>query len=398
MVVLDDDDEVEDEDGIDVTRPVRPSGASRPIPSADDRLWRHPSEVAAETRAERQRERRDRRRTGARGWLAATTLTALGVLGGRLVVDGLWASQARTVDDAPSASSAVGADEPRKLTDPAATIEVGTPGGRMLVGATVYRGRFLLTAARAVREAVSISVRGATGGSLDAMIVGFDAHTDLAVLRVDGFAEESPPPGPSRLTVGMRTTVLAGPGARPAEAVVTAIDQRERSADGDPMYGFARIGLPPDRGMTGGAVLDGSRRVVGVLNAMPFDGNRFQPGSSVVLPVAIAGPVADAIIDTGTHGHAWLGLVITDPVAEKTDSQRAGAVVTDVRPGSPAADVGLRAGDLIVTIAGRDTPDVAAVMAALLELAPGDTTTVGAFAEGKVTERRVVLGESEVAG
>ena len=282
------------------------------------------------------------------------------------------------------------------LGGPVVTVEIRTSQNRSLARATVYRDRYLLTAARLVAEADSISVVSVTGDAIAASVVGTDTHTDLAVLRVAGRAEGAPALRRSALRTG--TAVRAVTGSRGSEgaqpATVTATDRRERTPEGIDIFGLSRVDLPPWPEMTGAALLDRSGRLVGVLNALEFDEPPSGEESMVVLPATIAANVADSIIDTGSPRHAWLGVTITDRSPGDTAPCPWGVTVTAVRPGSPAEGAQVRPGDLVVSIGGHHTPTVDAVMAKVRTLEPGEATSVRVCSAGTTTSRRIVVMKS----
>jgi len=286
------------------------------------------------------------------------------------------------------------------LRGPVVTVEFRTSGRRSLARATLYRDRYLLTAARLATEADSISVVGATGGAVAATIVGTDTHTDLAVLRVDGRTEGAPPPRRSALVTGMAVTAMPGPahsgGAE--QTTVTATDLGERTPDGVDIFGLARIDVPLRAEMTGAAVLDGSGRLVGVVNALEFGASSSGGASLMVLPTTIAANVADSIIGTGAPQHAWLGVTIVERPPADTAPCPAGVTVTAVHAGSPAEEAGVRPGVLVVGLARQDTPTVDAVMAKMRTLQPGDATTVRLCSAGTTITRPIVVVESPVEG
>lgn len=292
----------------------------------------------------------------------------------------------------------LGADE--VLSGPVVTVEFRTSGRRFLARATLYRDRYLLTAARLAAEADSIFVVGEGSDAIAATVVGTDTHTDLAVLRVGRRTESAPPLRRSALGAG--TAVMAMTGSAPSEGAqagtVTATDLGERTPDGVAIFGLVRIDAPPRPEMTGAAVLDRSGRLVGVVNALEFDEPSSGDRSLLVLPATIVANVADSIIDTGAPQHAWLGVTIADRPPGDAAPCPEGVAVTAVRPGSPAEEAQVRAGDLVVGIGGHDTPTVDAVMAKMRTFEPGDATSVRVCSTGTTTARRVVVVESPVEG
>ena len=387
-----------DEEGFDED-PEAPVGSLHPLLPPDDRTWRHPSEVAAQARADdRRRKIASAHRWSWHRWAATALMAALvAFVGVTTLADGSD-SRPQVGFDGTVADTAVGFGADELLSGPAVTIEIYTSSDRLLASATVYRDQYLLTAARLVTEAHSISVLSTAGGSIAASVIGSDAHTDLAVLRLDNPMDGAPPVRRSPLRIGMALTAAAS--SRPAEALapatITAVDRRERTPEGTDLYGLARIDLLLGSEMTGGALLDRSGRLVGVLNAMAFEDSPSRDGSTVVLPAAIAANVADAIIETGTARHAWLGLAISDPPRDDSDPCPTGVAVTAVRPESPAERAGIRPGDFVVGVGRRDTPTITAVMTALRLLKPGDATDVEVCSAGMATTRPVVVAESPV--
>jgi len=379
--VTPDDDDVDD--GSEPDPPVQPR-SQHPLLSPEDRTWRHPSEVAARLRIEQSRRKAQQWQLCVRGLAAMATfaVVVVVVVAAKAVFDGGGGVGL----NGPTGANVVGS-----AGGPVVKIEVRTTAGARTASGIIYRDEYVLTAERLLDDAESIWATSAGGEALEASVVGSDAHTDLAVLRVDGLRDGAPPVRRAPLRTGSALTVAAGAvSPRVVAAELTALEQRIRTPDGTVLYGVARIDVPPQPELTGAALLDGSGRVVGMLNAMPFEGSRRSSGSTVVLPAQTAALVADAIIETGTPDHAWLGVAIREPGADGPGSCP-GVLVAAVRPASPAERAGIRPGDFVVGVSGRDTVTVGAVMAALRRLEPGDTTRVDVCSVGSTTTRRVVL-------
>lgn len=365
-------------------------------------MWRHPSELGAQARAQRCERRMHRRQRRIRRFAAVGAAATAVALGSLVEINSSDDSQTSrsplAIDGDNQETSQLGPDE--VLSGPVVTVEFRTSKDRALARATLYRDRYLLTAARLVAEADSISVVGVTGGPVAATVVGTDTHTDLAVLRIDGRTEGAPLERRSALVAGTAVTAMTGPapsgGAR--QATVTATDLSERTPDGVDIFGLARIEAPRRPEMTGAAVLDSSGRLVGVVNALEFDEPPLGDSALMVLPATIAANVADSIIDTGAAQHAWLGITIADRRPGEAAPCPAGVVVTAVHSGSPAEVAQLRPGVLVAGIGGQDTPSVDAVMAKMRTLEPGDVTTVRWCSAGTTFIRPIVVGGSRVEG
>ena len=383
-----DDDDVED--GFE-SEPNAPQRGPHPLLSPEDRTWRHPSEVAARMRAEHSRRNAQQPQLRRRGLAAVATFAVI-------VVVVVAAKAAFDGGGGVGSNRLTGADVLERAGGPVLTIEVRTMAGTRAASAVIYRDEYLLTAERLLDDADSIRAMSARGEALEASVVGSDAHTDLAVLRVHGLPDVAPPVRRAPPPTGSALTVVSGAGSpRGVATELTALEQRVRTPDGAVLYGVGRIDLPPRRELTGAALLDGSGLLVGILNAMPFEDPPPSDRSTVVLPAEIAAVVADAIIETGTPSHAWLGVTIRDSGPGASDSCP-GVLVAAVQPASPAERGGIRPGDFVVGVTGRDTPTVSAVMAALRVLEPGDTTRVDVCSAGSTTTRRLVLADDPAEG
>lgn len=323
---------------------------------------------------------------------AATATLIIGVAGLVALVVGGGSPQPRT-----TASTAPARPNAAERVDRVVVgIEVRGSAGPRLASATVYRDQYLITAARLVAGADSIWAVPVAGDVVEASVVGVDSHTDLAVLRVDGSVGPAPRLRRSPLRTGGVVTVMTGPGPDEGatSARITAVDRRERIPDGVDLYGAARVDVPPRPELTGAALLDRAGRVVGVVNAMAFEDPPSHDRSTVVLPAAVIAAVADAIIETGTASHAWLGVTVEERPGDDSSPCREGVVVSAVRPGSPAQRAGIKPDDRLAGLGSRATATVSAVMAALRMLEPGDTTAVRVCSAGTTATRPVVVAAS----
>jgi len=149
-------------------------------------------------------------------------------------------------------------------------------------------------------------------------------------------------------------------------------------------------------GNSGGALVNLGGQVIGIPTAAaqnPSSGNQ-AAGIGFAIPSDTVTTIAGQLISTGkvsNSGRASLG--ITGKNAVSADGQPAGVTVASVTSGGPAANAGIRAGDVIVGVNDDQVPNVAALTAVLAPLKPGDKVTVHYSRSGAGTTATVTLGE-----
>jgi len=391
------------------------AGFVPPLPP-EDRLWRHPSEVGRE-RARPDSPAAGRPAACGRGGGRTVALVlASGAAGVGLAVgavallggldrepEGRVAVRATTVvDAAPPLDAAAVADR----TAPAvAALDVRRDGGRTSGSAVVLRrDGYLVTDADLVEGAEVIDVVLASGHAGRARVVGVDAPTGVAVLRVD--ADDLDPArfgSAAGMAVGERTVVVGAAADASwdtlvSTGVVAALHRRHEAPDGTARYGMILIDRPFTPGSAGGAVVDATGAVVGLAST--------QTGADGGAPVGMATPidlarlVADQLIGDGHASHVWLGVHGTDlePAEAASLDVRGGAVVDDVVGAGPADRAGLRAGDVVVALDGDATPSMAVLIALLQLHEPGDEVVLDVRRAGEARTVRVVLAAKPAQG
>jgi S1-C subfamily serine protease len=239
-------------------------------------------------------------------------------------------------------------------------------------GFAVTPDGYLLTNSHVVAGSRQLRVRAATGETAAGQLVGDDPATDLAVVRVEAAALAIPgrpapflaidgaiTPRPGQLVVaignplGFESTVSTG--------VVSALGRSLRGR-GPIIDGVLQHTAPLNPGNSGGPLLDGAGRVLGVNTAIIA---RSQ-GLGFAVGVDTAAWVLGELLARGHVRRAWLGVgAIRRPLDRRLARAHAlvGAAVEvqSVEPGGPAARAGLRDGDLLTAFAGRRVDSVEAL-------------------------------------
>jgi len=258
-----------------------------------------------------------------------------------------------------------------------------------------------------------------TGRSYKARVLGYDKKDDVALIKLQGASNlrTISTDDASKLHVGDKVTAVGNAGGTgrliSARGAVTGLGKTITASDGDGsdaerLTGLIETNAGIQAGDSGGALLDGAGRVVGMNTAAssssdsPFaaatepDGYAIPIGKALAIATKIESGNASATVHIG--GTAFLGVevqaVSSDPYGYGYDvPATSGALVADVVSGGPAARAGLEAGDVITAIDGRTVSSPAGVTAVVLTKKPGATITVSYVDQnGTSGTARVKLG------
>lgn len=221
---------------------------------------------------------------------------------------------------------------------------------------------------------------------MEATVVGTDAQTDLAVLKIEGTGYPEIEVGSSAdLKVGQFVVAIGSPFGLEktvTSGIISALQRSNvaESNSGSTAYtNLIQTDAAINPGNSGGALVDSQGRLIGI-NTLIQSTSGSSAGIGFAIPVDYAMDVAQQIIDTGKAVHPYLG-VSTSTVDEITARQynmrvTKGALVQFVEPGSPAAAGGLDRGDIIIEIDGRTIEGTEDVFAAVRARKVGDTVSV----------------------
>ena len=281
----------------------------------------------------------------------------------------------------------------------------GMPEGRhpMMMGEGsgffVSADGYIVTNNHVVDHAKTVTVTTQDGKTLDAKVVGTDPKTDLALIKVNeagdypfvAFSKEQPRIGDWVVAIGnpygLGGTVTAG-----------IISAEGRDIGDGPYDRFLQIDAPINRGNSGGPTFNMKGEVVGVNTAI------YSPsGGSVGIGFAIPSTTADSVIGALEHGgvvpRGYLGVNIQPVTTEMAESlglkSAGGAIVDEAMPGTPAAEAGLKAGDVITKLDGKAVKDASDLTVRIGSFKPNDKVELTYLRNGEEKTAQITLADQK---
>ncbi len=267
-------------------------------------------------------------------------------------------------------------------------------------GVIISSDGYIITNNHVVAGATAIEVTLANNKQFNAVLVGADPVTDIALLKVDGVDLPTVPLGDSDnlrlgewvLAIGspfnLRSTITAG--------IVSAKGRSlpDRSA-AFKIESFIQTDAAVNPGNSGGALVNIKGELVGINTAIASNTGSYT-GYSFAVPISIAQKVVEDLKQFGTVNRAMLGISMTELTQElahmaKMESGAEGVFVAEVMKNSAAYLAEIRAGDVIVSINGVTVKTPSDVQAAISKYSPGESIQITIVRDGVERILTVVL-------
>jgi Do/DeqQ family serine protease len=271
-------------------------------------------------------------------------------------------------------------------------------------GVIVRTDGYILTNHHVIAGAEAVDVELTDGRSLKATVVGSDAPSDLAVLKVDAKDLASLTLGDSDdVRVGDVVLALGNPlgiGQTVTMGIVSAKGRATGLGNGS-FEDFIQTDAPINRGNSGGALVNTNGELIGINSQImsPTGGNI---GIGFAIPANMARSVMTQLIDGGEVRRGMLGVTIQPVTSDIAQSlglpQVGGALVNAVQPDSPAEKAGVRRGDVITAIDGDAVKDGNELRNHVAQSLPGSTVTLTLVRDGKEQTVAATLGELGTEG
>ncbi len=242
-------------------------------------------------------------------------------------------------------------------------------------GVIVSENGYILTNAHVIANADEILVAFHDNHTASAEIVGVDAETDLAVIRVDDVPLPAIKMGSSDAArVGDQVLAIGNPfgiGQTVSMGIISAKGRYGLSSR--PYEDFLQTDAAINPGNSGGALIDTRGRLIGI-NSLIFSQTGGYQGIGFAVPAKLAMTVLDMIVREGRVIRGWLGIEI----AGGSTGQR-GLSITSVVPGGPAEAAGLLPGDFILTVNKQPAMNARAVVRQIAMVEPGSKIAIEAM-------------------
>ncbi|MCB5190289.1 Do family serine endopeptidase [Methylobacillus arboreus] len=248
-------------------------------------------------------------------------------------------------------------------------------------GVIVNSQGLILTNHHVIEAADEIEVALPDGRTLPARIVGTDPETDLAVLKVNvrnlpaiTFAQ------PGNTSVGDVVLAIGNPfgvGQTVTQGIISALGRNHLGIN--TFENFIQTDAPINPGNSGGALIDTEGNLVGINSAI-YSRSGGSMGIGFAIPVSLVKQVMEQIIRQGSVIRGWIGIEAQDITPELAESfklkQARGSLVAGVVRGSPADKAGLRPGDILLEIDGREVIDSSTMLNVISSLKPEKKVTL----------------------
>jgi serine protease Do len=275
-------------------------------------------------------------------------------------------------------------------------------GGQMFThgqgsGFIVTSDGIILTNAHVVNGASEVKVKLTDRREFTAKVLGIDKAADVAVLKIDTKDLPTVKIGdPARLTVGEWVLAIGSPFGFENTATAGILSARSRSLPGEGYVPFLQTDVAVNPGNSGGPLFNAAGEVIGI-NSQIFSHSGGYMGLSFAIPIDVAMNVEQQLLAHGKVTRGWLGVTIQEVSQSLGESfglaRPAGALVSSVQKGSPAAEAGIRPGDVIQRVDGKEIVASSDLPALVADLAPGTRVKLGVWRDRGPHEIKVKIGE-----
>ena len=248
-------------------------------------------------------------------------------------------------------------------------------------GVIVSANGYILTNHHVVEAADEVEIALLDGRKAKAKLIGSDPETDLAVLKTDlkdlpviTFGQSQ------QVKIGDVVLAVGNPFGVGQSVTMGIVSALSRSRVGiNTFEDFIQTDAAINPGNSGGALTDTSGNLIGINTAI-YSRSGGSLGIGFAIPVHIAKQIMEQIVQTGGVTRGWLGVSMQDMTQELAESfgleEPSGALIASVLKDGPADKAGIRAGDILVAIAGKALKNSSEMLNVVAALAPSETVTV----------------------
>ena len=256
----------------------------------------------------------------------------------------------------------------------------------------------IMTNAHVVKDAKEVTVKLTDRREYRAKVLGADAKTDIAVLKIDAKNLPVLALGNTKdLKVGEWVLAIGSPFGFENTVTAGVVSAKGRSLPDDSYVPFIQTDVAVNPGNSGGPLLNARGEVVGI-NSQIYSRSGGYQGVSFAIPIDVAVQVKDQIVATGKAQHARLGIAVQEVNQAFADSFKLdkpeGALVSNIEKGGPGDHAGLKAGDVIRKVDGQAIVSSGDLPAVIGQQAPGKKVTLEVWRQGERQELQARLGDA----
>ncbi len=255
----------------------------------------------------------------------------------------------------------------------------------------------IVTNHHVIEGADDITVKMNDGNEYSATVLGYDAKTDLALLKIDA---NKPLPSiafgdSDKARVGDWVIAVGNPFGFGDTFTAGIISARGRDIQSGPYDDFIQIDAPINKGNSGGPLLNLDGKVVGINTAI-YSPNGGNVGIGFAVPSSMASSVIDQLRQHGNVERGWLGVqiqTVSKDIAESLGMSRAlGALVSKILPNTPAEKAGIQVGDVIIEVNDNIVKNGKTLSRIIANTQAGQSVKLGIWRHGAKKTITVRLG------
>ena len=256
---------------------------------------------------------------------------------------------------------------------------------------------YAVTNNHVVDGADKVEVTTDDGKTYTATVIGTDARTDVALIKVEGgsnfpFAKLSD----GKPRIGDWVLAVGNPFGLGGTVTAGIVSASGRDIGNGPYDDFIQIDAPVNKGNSGGPAFDTSGEVMGVNTAI-YSPSGGSVGIAFSIPASTVKNVIAQLKDKGSVSRGWIGVQIQPVTADIADSlglkKAEGALVAEPQANGPAAKAGIESGDVITAVNGETVKDARELARTIGGLAPGNAVKLNVIHKGQDKVINLTLGQ-----
>ncbi len=255
----------------------------------------------------------------------------------------------------------------------------------------------ILTNAHVVAEATEITVKLTDRREFEAKVLGVDKRTDIAVLKIEAKGLPAVRIGhAAELKVGEWVAAIGSPFGFENTITSGIVSAKARALPDENYVPFIQTDVPVNPGNSGGPLFNMDGEVVGI-NSQIYSRSGGFMGLSFAIPIDVAMQVKDDLVKDGKVTRGRIGVQIQDVNQALANSfglpKPQGALISGVEPGSPAEKAGLKSGDVVLGVNGKEINQLSELSGAIAATKPGNTARLQIWRGGKSSNIDVKVAE-----